>query len=665
MDALHGQFDKQDNDLYVDVIDPQSKDLEEDEAYLKLFEGLNLDWQNEYKQKAGIPIDEQTYYPKSVQEFEMMKAQGGFKLAVARAMQKVLRYSFGLNPAPWDGVTMKKVIDDFICLAYAATRDYFDTEDNKFKQKWIDVARVVIQFSNEADYNDSDYAGYFPKEGVTISELKRRFPDVEESVWTNLAKGSIANYGNPSSDFDTKYSLLDPSTRAYGYDGFKVPVFEAEWTDIDITKRQYYNSHGRELVKDLAFEDKGKNTAKDKVSKVSLRQKRMCTWVVGTDYCYDWGIVPMASRKGYSKPQSTFHVEQLMEPSIIERLIPVFDQIVITFLKYQNSLARMAENGYSVNLTMLGNVTLGGKRLTIPEVIKLHRNSGYLLYQYSPGTGLYTGGAAQPITPIEGGMKTRVQETIETLTLWFGTIKSLTGIDLIALANTPVASDTEEIKQEQVQITLDVAKPILDATKEIKESCGECLMRRIQTGIRTDDSIRKAYEGVIPKSDMEALVRMSSEGTQFGLRLKARPDRKARLRFEKWIDIALQNTREQRPGININEAMKFAMLMDAGVDMDELIMMFDYAVIKNGEKAIADRNQALQIQGEEQRKTDAQKGQQVLDEIKAKGEIAMMEEDLRGKIKDRQANKEIVRDLYAEIREAANAEAGLNTSIRR
>ena len=96
MDALHGQFDKQDNDLYVDIMDPQSKDLEEDEAYLKLFEGLNLDWQNEYKKKAGIPIDEQTYYPKSVQEFEMMKAQDGFKFAVARAMQKILRYSFEL-----------------------------------------------------------------------------------------------------------------------------------------------------------------------------------------------------------------------------------------------------------------------------------------------------------------------------------------------------------------------------------------------------------------------------------------------------------------------------------------------------------------------------------------------------------------------------------------
>ena len=50
------------------------------------------------------------------------------------------------------------------------------------------------------------------------------------------------------------------------------------------------------------------------------------------------------------------------------------------------------------------------------------------------------------------------------------TIKTMTGIDVVALANTPVASDTKEIKQEQVQVTMDVAKPILDAVIEIKES---------------------------------------------------------------------------------------------------------------------------------------------------------------------------------------------------
>jgi hypothetical protein len=487
-------------------------------------------------------------------------------------------------------------------------------------------------------------------------------PDVDETEWLALAKSCQGNYGNPSSGWESRYSQLDPSTQVYGYDGFKVPIFEAEWIDIDGKKRKYFNDrYGRPQVKDLEYTDKEKSGVK----KLSIRLVRHCTWVIGTDYSYEWGVVKMASRKNYSKPQLTFHVEQLLQPSIMERLVPILDQIEITFLRYQNSLAKMVENGYAINTSMLGNVTLGGGKLTEAQVIKLFKQSGFFLYQYSAGTGLYTGGAALPITPIEGGMKKRVEETMQTFTMWFGAIKSFLGIDLVALANTPVASDTAEIKQEQVQVTLDVAKPILDAVTEVKESCGESLMRRIQIGVKNDDSIRKAYAGVISKADMEALVRMASEGTQYGLKLKARPDRKAKLRFEKWVEMALQNTREQRPGINVNEAMKFGALMDAGVDMDELIQMFDYAVIKNGEQAQANSERMIAAQGEQQRQTDGQKGQLELAKIKAEAEAKIAEETVRGQVKDRQMNKEIVRDVYSSLVEASNAEEGINTSIRR
>jgi len=71
------------------------------------------------------------------------------------------------------------------------------------------------------------------------------------------------------------------------------------------------------------------------------------------------------------------------------------------------------------------------------------------------------------------------------------------------------------------------------------------------------------------------------------------------------------------------------------------------------------------MQGDQQRQTDAQKAQIEMEKLKAETEGKIVEEQVRGQIKDKLANKEIIRDLYAEIREAANAEAGLDTSIRR
>ena len=144
---------------------------------------------------------------------------------------------------------------------------------------------MVIQYSNEHDYNDAEYGGYFSLE--TVSNLKRIFPDIDEKKWHEFAKGSFNNYGNPGRDWETRYSVLDPSTKVYGYDGFKIPVFEAEWIDRDITRRKYYkNRYGRQQVRDIEFGEKEKN-ARD----VMVRIVRHCTWVVGTDYCYDWGVV--------------------------------------------------------------------------------------------------------------------------------------------------------------------------------------------------------------------------------------------------------------------------------------------------------------------------------------------------------------------------------------
>jgi len=71
------------------------------------------------------------------------------------------------------------------------------------------------------------------------------------------------------------------------------------------------------------------------------------------------------------------------------------------------------------------------------EIMKLWQQTGRLLYSYSAGTGLYTGGAALPITPIDGGMGERVKETMDTFNLLFSLLEKLTGINPVSLGASP------------------------------------------------------------------------------------------------------------------------------------------------------------------------------------------------------------------------------------
>jgi len=313
---------------------------------------------------------------------------------------------------------------------------------------------------------------------------------------------------------------------------------------------------------------------------------------------------------------------------------------------------------------MLGNVNLGGGILPVGDVVKMWQQTGRLLYSYGDN-GLYTGGSALPITPIDGGMGTRVEESIKGLEFAFRKIELFVGINLASLGVTPEVGTPTSTTKEAMQATMNALKPIIDATLEIKQSVGSCVMRRIQVGVRNSDVIRNAYKGVISPSEIDALVEMEGNDVQYGLSLKAKPDAMMKAQFGKWLDAAVQDTRDGNTGLYVSDAMYFTTRLEMGEDIIDLMRQMRYRIKKNREEAQQQKQSDIQQQIEGNAANEQQKHANEMQKLQAEGQIKAGEEMIRGQIKDRQANKEIVRDLYAELREAANAENGISTSIRR
>jgi hypothetical protein len=666
MNALHGTMDKQDFDLYVDTIDADSRGLVEDEKYRKMVEAKFADWQIEYKQKAGIPVDEQMIYPRTQEEFDMFEAEEGFKLAVATSMQKLVRHSFSISK--WDSVVRKKVVDDLLCTGYGAIRDYFDAEEGKWKVKYQDVENVVAQYSNEYDYSDSDYFGY--QSMWTISNLKIKLPDVPEEEWLALAHTYYGKCGNPSLGWESRYSILDPSTNSYkGINGFKVPVFEAVWMDVDIDKSLYYrNRHGRDLVIDLGYngkvrpisEESKKLGATQEVKIKSLRIPRECYWVIGTELCFDDGVIKMAGRESLNKPQLPFHVEQLLQPPIIENLKPILDEITQLYLRYQNSLAMMVERGYAINTSMLGNVNLGGGTLPTAEVISMWHQTGRLLYSYG-GNGLYQGGVAEPVTAIDGGLGTRVDETVKSLEFAFRKIELFIGLNLASLGVSPEPNVPTSSTKEALQATANVLKPILDATFEIKQSAGESMMRRIQIGIRNSEVVRNTYKGVISPTEIDALKEMEGNGVQYGLTLKAKPDAMMKAQFSKWLDAAVQDTRDGNTGLYTADAMYFMSRLEAGEDIQDLIRQMRYQIKKNKETTQQQKSADIQQQIDGNAQNEQLKQQNAMQLLQVEQQGRTQEELIRGEIKQKQGNREANLAFLTELKKSADAERGITT----
>lgn len=658
MNSLHGLLDKLDYDIMADTIDADSRGLMEFMKYKKFHEARDAKFQMEFKQKAGIPVDGPTNFPKTKEELEAYEAREGFKLNVAKSMQKLLRYSF--HDSGWDSVVRKKVLDDLICTKYGTTMDYFDEESQTFKVMWLDPAKVVLQFSHEFDYSDSEYGGYFDL--WTISNLRRKRPDLPEEELVRLAKNYKGKFGNPTR-WNERYSKLDAATGFFGADDWKVCVFRAFWIDSDMHRSIHWKGNGSPRIIDIGYDSKVKPLTgsqqgrgfKQDIKRTTVRQVYQCSWVIDSDVCFDYGKFHMAARPKMTKPKLPIHAEQLLQPSIIYRLIPIFDHIAITWLQFQNDLANMVQRGYAINMGMLMNVTMNGKDLDPASVLTMWKQKGLLPYMLSPG-GQYSGGMALPITPIEGGLGKRVEETMASLTMHYKSIEDIVGINPLSLGASPDPNAPVSTSEAALRATSNVLKPIMDAIFELKESIASSLCLRIQIGLRVSDDIRKSYAGVVNPTDIKTMIMAEQSGTKYGIMLRARPDDKQRQNIIRYMEIAIKAGQITPP-----DAMYFTERIESGADITEIRQEIDYSIKKALEAEQQRQQENIDRQNQGLQQVEEVKGQIAAKQsvLETTGKIA--EENERAKSKARLSRMEANYKLLADTQAEADAENGIVT----
>lgn len=581
LNSLHGLLDKVDYDIMADCVDADSRGLVEFMKYKQFHEAKDAQFQAEYKKKAGIPIDEQTSFPKTKEELDAFEAREGFKLNVAKSMQKLLRHSFHISK--WDAGVRRKILDDLICTQYATAMDYFDDETQTFKGQWLDPAKVILQFSHEFDYSDSTYGGYYEQE--TIAYVRRKCPELTEETLVALAKNYKGRFGNPRR-WTERYSQLDPATRGYGFDSWKITVFKSYWIDKDEHRSIYWKGKGSPRIIDIGYNSKvtpltDKQKARgftQDVKTTSVDQVYQCSWVVDSDIVFEFGKYHMAPRPEMTKAKLPIHAVQLLQPSIIFRLVPIFDHIAIAWLQFQNDLANMVQRGYAINMAMLMNVQMNGKDLDPAQILTLWKQKGLLPYMLSPN-GNYTGGMSLPVTPIDGGLGKRVEETMATLEMYYKSIEDIVGINPLSLGASPDPKAPVSTSEAALRATSNVLKPIVDALFEVKESIAESLCLRIQIGLRVSDSIRKAYAGVVNPNDIRTMIQAEQSGTKYGIMLRVRPNEKQREAIVNYMNIAIQAGQITPP-----DAMYFSERIESGADITEIRQEIDYAIKKTLEE---------------------------------------------------------------------------------
>jgi hypothetical protein len=650
-------------DMFVDAIDANSGQAVEDKKWQTWAYAKNQQFIEEMQVQAGIKPEAPGFLPSSLEELEAYESVGGFKLNFAKSMEKLLKYTMEISG--YDDDLDERLLDDLMDISIGVTRTFLDPEDNKFKDEWIDVKYFVVQYSEHNDFRDSEYAGHVKP--MTISQLRTYMPELDESDIEGIASAYSTKQSFSVDDNWEKYRKVN-SDGGRGYDSFMVDVFCVEWVDTKYTRKlSYTGRYGKksmvplkrdEEVKPLE-EKQIKRGVKQRVINSNLRKLRTCSWVIGTDHVFEWGAANMQDRPVKNKVLHNYHVRCLPDASIISQLIPVFDNIQIGWLRFQDARARALKAGVAINFDKLKNIEDVAGKYSVADVLKMFKEDGILFWRESL-KGKYEGGKSLPIEHLPSNI---LQDIQEFTTMWdhsFIQMEGLTGISPLMLGASPDPDSTLGAQKLSVSSSSNAIKPLGLALNGLKRMSAESLMRRLQLAFKARPDIAKSYVGVIGENDVEVLKFAEKSGVQYGLFPEMRPSEQEKINVIAAADQSLMNRREGRPGIDLQTNLYIKNQVAAGANLKELSFLIGYYEKKLGDEDQKKKKELIDYQAnrnDNMAKIQAQR-EMTKQQMETQGELTVEEKKGQFSIYEKLVSK-----TPAEAREMIQLLRGIGVSI--
>lgn len=602
-DVFHGLFDNQDFEISADAIDLNSGAAKDRAKYGLLAQSLFAKEYARVRQVAGIPNQQKDFIPRNITELEMFEAAGGFKLQITKVMEKILKHTFEISD--WDHVLKKKMLDDVLDIGYVALRVQYDPDTYKTRVRYADPATLAIQYSKEDDYENSDWAGYYTE--YTISELQQYGYSREELE--KLAYDFSSKLGNPTTDAWDGYNKAN-SLGGWDYDFYKIPVYECEWIDADINKYlEWKSSKGKDRIKPVEFDvDESKYTKKS-VKATSERIVRKARWIIGTDKVFDYGIAHDQIRPQPSKPILSYRVVKVTENPIFRRLKPILDKIQLAWLRYQNALIMSAGGGWAINLRLLNNLEIGGRKLKVGDVLRMMRQNNVLFFSDTPIHGQYQGGAVNPVTPLPSMLKDEIANAIQEFEYSIKQVEHITGLTPVALGGTPEERAGKATTELSFAATQNVMRPIMGNIMLLKQRGAESAMLHAQMLVRDNKKSYQAYADVVGEMDVATLKSAIHDGARYGIKLRAKPTEQEWAYINALVQEAISLGRDGVKSMEISDALMIEEMKSNGMNLSEVRRYLTYKIQQYKDEQQQRALQTQQLQQNAAAQLEQQKSQ--------------------------------------------------------
>jgi len=597
--VIQGKFESLEFDYVATAIDPTSID-EKDEAKWELWYKSNYaENEREIQAMIGLPPENQVeYIAKSLEELDLFKEMGGFKIKAESEAEAVLSATDYLSDI---GTIKRKLINDAIDLNRMAFRDLYDPISKTCKYEYVDWENLVIDYSNETDFKDIRFWGYLKFETLNNVRVETGLTEKELLEMAKPWYGLFGNYNGQQMNRYVQGNYVNENGD-YVYNMFRVPVLVSEWISTDSyyetvkNGKRYPQEHGKII-----------NTEKKKTKVVTKNRAYTTKWIIGSKYVYDDG--PQLAGN-IEKPTLSIHAIRLQGKSIVETIIPNLDQIQLTKLRLESAIATAAPNGLNIEIGAMENIDLGDGIMKPLQLIALKRQTGDTVYRATTHAG-DRGSQANPISHSEGGVGNLFNECIKNFEINFNFISELTGIDRVSAASPKGGEQTATETKAAISATNDSLQPIYTSYIQIKQWAGQTVLPRIQRAIRRYPETKKIYQNILGKSGTSILEISSDIGVRdMGIKIEIKPTQE---RKQQIMQAAIEAMKPGKDGekISMGDYLMISRLINAGrLNHAETLIRF---------KQDQSREQSIKLQ-QENMKLNAESAQQT-EMLKAKNEM--------------------------------------------
>lgn len=636
--SLIGKFDSIEHNLLVKALDKRSGDEREDKMWGAWYDTQFQKEMQSLSMSAGAQQEQPAIMPESLDELQLFNEMGGFKVKAEISMKKALDHTEEISDVR---ELKRKIIEDGINLNIMAFRDYYDPITCKQKYGYIDPAKMVVQYSRKNNFKDGNFWGYY--EDYSIAEL-RVLTGADETQLYNVAKkwGTYNGVNNSFWSWSNFEQYFDAGTNRYAYDDFKVTVFHAEWFSSDKRYKTTKTKANGEVMSYVEDFGKSYNTEKRKTKVTEALNVYHCSWVIDTEFVWDYGKVPDTPRESKKTPSLSLHAYKLPGKSITETARPILDQIQLCWLQLQNALAAAAPKGFAIEYTALQNVNLGDRNMKPNELIKMYNQTGRLVYRAVTVQGkiIHQG---TPIHELPGGIGEFLNESIAMLNMHFNFLVELMGLE--RFGGTGGGEQTATEVQLSVAATNDATKLLYSGWLNMRESAAKNSCSRIQSLVKYNKDCYDAYYPVLGEANLEVLkLGESMTADQWGLSFKARPTDKMLAEINQAAVEAMKVGKNGQPGISFPQYLTLLSLLEDG-NVEYARAVLSRMISKAEQQAEATAQERIKLQGEEIRKQSIVAEEEKRKTMKLEAQLKMASTAIEAIFSEKAAQSEAIRSF--------------------